>query len=128
MSKCVCLVSEQCLRKLVGIQCLNPGFLRLEETCPTHSTTNLPICPISPKQVGVPLFSQHRLESPVISRWSGKESSERRSPGARTPPPSTSFYILCIYLRGSFPQRPPVSEQVLCSVSCSRTLQWQRKM
>lgn len=61
------------------------------------------------------------------------ESSETRFPGARTPPLSTSFYISGIYLWRFFVQ-PQVSEQVLCPVTCSRTLWygtsllWRRNM
>lgn len=120
-------LSQQCLLKLLRTQCLNPGF-PVEGNLPYSLHHLLHNMPRFTRQVGVPL--------PCTTGWTrllspdglGRRVQRQDSPGARTPPPSTSFYILCIYLRHSFPQRPPMSEQVLCSVSCSRTLQWRRKM
>lgn len=126
LSAYVCVpLSQQCLLRLAGT--LNPGF-PVERNLPYSHRLLLPSMPHLTKQVGVPhscTTGWTRLLSPD---GPGRRVRRQGSPGARTPPPSTSFHILCIYLRRSFPQRPPVSEQVLCSVSCSRTLQRRRKM
>lgn len=89
----------------------------------SHSCTHLPICPISPNRQGFLSLTAHTKVS-FISRWSGRESSETRFSWGQGFDHQASFHILRIYL---FLQLRPVSEKILCSVSCSRTLQWSKK-
>lgn len=121
---CRCLPSQQ---KLPRIRCLNPGF-PVEGSSPS-SLHHLPTSQYAPFHHTGRGSSVLRR---VISRWSRKESSE---PGG-TPPgawSSSTRHIILDFTHfisdaPSFPQRPPVSEQVLCYTSCSRTLQQGRQM
>lgn len=123
----VCVYSQQCLWRLVGIQCLNPGFL-VEGNLPSCLHHLSPHMPHFTKQVGVPLSLSSGWSRLLSPDGPGRRVQRRDPPGRAPPLPSTSFHTLRIYLTCSFPQRPPVSEWALCSASCSRTLRRRRKM
>lgn len=121
------IFSKQHLKKRVGTQCLNSGG-----NLPYWLHHQPPNMPHFTKQLGAPRSCSTSKSCCYLQMVREGEFRDKIPLGQELHHRAHHFifyaFISDIFSFFFFFQLPPVSEQVLCSVSYSRTLQWERKM